>query len=163
MILMCCCRYVIFSYADSGMSNTLEVEEEEEVKIILKVIVFRSLPLLCGILHCSLIIDLTWHFVWPRATLTAWSPASTAVASSTGWSGWRRQKGEKWMTFRYFENLTDLSKFWSKCLEKDIFFCRSTFWWFGKGKLPSWEKVPALTMWTRSPGVLFSSHFLLYS
>ena len=26
------------------------------------------------------------------------------------------------MTFRYFENLTDLSKFWSKCLEKDIFF-----------------------------------------
>ena len=26
-----CYRYVIFSYADSGMSNTLEVEEEEEV------------------------------------------------------------------------------------------------------------------------------------
>ena len=54
MILMCCCRYVIFSYADSGMSNTLEVEQEEEVKIILKAIVFRSLPLLCGILLCSL-------------------------------------------------------------------------------------------------------------
>ena len=30
-ILTCVCRYVIFSYADSGMSNTLEVEEEEEV------------------------------------------------------------------------------------------------------------------------------------
>ena len=30
-ILTCACRYVIFSYADSGMSNTLEVEEEEEV------------------------------------------------------------------------------------------------------------------------------------
>ena len=59
MILMSYCRYVIFSYADSGMSNTLEVEEEEEVKIILKAIVFRSIPLLCGILHCSLIIDLT--------------------------------------------------------------------------------------------------------
>ena len=28
-------RYVIFSYADSGMSNTLEVEEEEEVKLLL--------------------------------------------------------------------------------------------------------------------------------
>ena len=58
-IMVDCYRYVIFSYADSGMSNTLEVEEEEEVKIILKTVVFRSLPLLCGILLCSLIIDLT--------------------------------------------------------------------------------------------------------
>ena len=30
-IMVNCYRYVIFSYADSGMSNTLEVEEEEEV------------------------------------------------------------------------------------------------------------------------------------
>ena len=30
-LIIACHRYVIFSYADSGMSNTLEVEEEEEV------------------------------------------------------------------------------------------------------------------------------------
>ena len=44
------------------------------------------------------------------------------------------------MTFRYFENLTGLSKFWSKCLDKDIFFLPQHILVIWQGEAPILRK-----------------------
>ena len=66
-------RWVIFGYADSGMSNTLEVEEEDEVS-------YSPLSHQCS---------------WPgREGWRSCSQSSTVAGSSTGsWLSTRRKDG----------------------------------------------------------------------
>ena len=163
-ILTCVCRYVIFSYADSGMSNTLEVEEEEEVwgggggnslkrqkappKTSRDMIEFfqGDLDSLVTSFHSSRI-----------------QYGLVGVETPKG-----RKVGLLWDASKYeiiWQSTTkpvavgilasfELSISWSSGNYPGYLaiILLSISWWSGKGRLPFWGKVPVLTMLTRLLG-----------